>query len=577
MAWGIRCACRGIVEGIHKLVEEPVDKAVEAVMRMRAKAGGLHWLAAKLPARWRRSLGSLRTQLIVWNIVALSLLLGGLGVVCRYAIWKFLLQSVDQNLESSISLFIHPPPKHGPPHGSPGGKSGSRPEPGPERGQGNRGEHGPGPNDREEHSPGPASEEPGMGRHSDGPPSEGFQHGKHGPGPPGENSEFRVHHYNAKGQTDTASDTRPIWDKAGLAAALQNKTLWNTVTVNEEPVRVISAPGFNIRGEKGAVQSARPLTEVYWALKGIDTVLLLLIPVGLLGAGWMGSALTNRVLRRVQWMTQAAGRIGMERGSGGFARRLPVVGSDEFAELANTFNGMLGRLDKAFQEQAQSLELQQRFTADASHELKTPLTIIKGRAGLALGRETTDERSRRAFQEISKSADSMSNLVQDLLLLARADEGQMGRDRRELLMVEILQSAREQALQDNCAPIDMDVEPQTLTVTGNQAELARLFRNLLDNAVRYTPPDGNVSVAARCEQGFAVVTVRDNGSGIALEHLGNLGKRFYRVDESRTRPTGGTGLGLSICRGIVEAHGGTIAFESELGVGTTVVVRLPTP
>ncbi len=113
---------------------------------------------------------------------------------------------------------------------------------------------------------------------------------------------------------------------------------------------------------------------------------------------------------------------------------MPVVGSDEFAELADTFNGMLGRLDSAFQEQQQLLELQQRFTADASHELKTPLTIIKGRAGLALGRDTTDERSRRAFHEIDEAADSMSNLVQDLLLLARSDEGQMGQDRRELLV-----------------------------------------------------------------------------------------------------------------------------------------------
>ena len=553
-----------------------VDNAEKTVMGGVGKSRNAKWGAARLPSCWKRSLGSLRTHLIVWNIVALSLLVGGLGMVCRYAIQKFLIQSIDHDLENSIGMYIHPPLKHGEPHGSPDGKSGDRPEPGPKQGDDEGGEHGPGPRGREEHSPGEGPpEEHGPGRHHFGPPG-GFHGGKHGPGPPEENSEFRPHQFNSKGESesDRASETRPVWDKAGLAAALQNKTVWNTVMVDEEPVRVISAPGFNIRGEKGAVQSAYPLREVYWVLSGIDTVLLLLIPVGLLGAGWMGSALTNRVLKRVQWMTQAAGRIGTEPGAGGFSRRLPVVGSDEFAELADTFNGMLGRLDGAFQEQRQLLELQQQFTADASHELKTPLTIIKGRAGLALGRDTTDERSRRAFNEINAAADSMSNLVQDLLLLARLDEGQMGQERRELLVGEILETAREQSLQDNRAPIHIEVEPETLTVTGNQAELARLFRNLLDNAVRYTPPDGQIRVTARSIEGHVVVTVRDTGSGIAPEHLPHLGKRFYRVDESRTRPTGGTGLGLSICRSIVEAHGGTLTFASELGVGTEVVVRL---
>lgn len=553
-----------------------VDKAEETVMRQDGRRTGAGGLSAKLPLRWQRSLGSLRTHLIVWNIVALSLLVGGLGVVCRYAILKFLIQSIDRDLENSISMYIHPPPKHGRQPGRPAGKSGSRPKPGLER-RDDGGEHSPDFRDREEHSPGERlPEEHGPGSHHFGPPPGGFHGGKHGPGPPDQNNEFRPHQYNSKGlsDSDTAPDTRPVWDKEGLAAALQNKTVWNTVMVDEEPVRVISAPAFNIHSEKGAIQSAYPLREVYWVLSGIDTVLLLLIPVGLLGAGWMGSALTNRVLRRVQWMTQAAGRIGTEPGSDSFSRRLPVVGSDEFAELADTFNGMLGRLDGAYQEQQQLLELQQRFTADASHELKTPLTIIKGRAGLALGRNTTDERSRRTFLEINAAADSMSNLVQDLLLLARSDEGQMGQERRELLVSEILETAREQSLQDNRAPIHVDVEPETLTVTGHQAELSRLFRNLLDNAVRYTPPDGQIRVTARSIEGHVVVTVRDTGSGIAPEHLPHLGKRFYRVDESRTRPTGGTGLGLSICRSIVEAHGGTITFASELRVGTEVVVRL---
>lgn len=533
--------------------------------------------AARLPARWKRSLGSLRTQLILWNVIALSLMLGGLGVVCRYAILQFLMQSVNHELERGIDVFTRPPrSKHAPPPAPPGEEPGRRPPFGEEHREVPPHEHGPeADNPGEYNSPDNLPENGVAGSRSDRPPVDFHDGDHHGHGPPDMSNPYRPHHYEQNGMSEAARDTRPVWDKAGLASALKGDTVFNTVILDEEPVRVLSAPAFNRQGKRGVVQNAYPLKEVYRALSGVDTVLLLLIPLGLLGAGWMGSALTNRVLRRVQWMTQAAGRIGMERGAGGFARRLPVVGSDEFAELADTFNGMLGRLDTAFQEQKQLLELQQRFTADASHELKTPLTIIKGRAGLALGRETTDEKSRRTFQEISSAADNMAQLVQDLLLLARSDEGQMAQDRRELLIVEILETAREQALQENRASITLDAQPETLTVTGNQSELARLFRNLLDNAVRYTPAEGAITVTARSRQNVVIVTVTDTGSGIAPEHLPHLGTRFHRVDASRTRPTGGTGLGLSICRSIVEAHGGTLTFASQLGVGTTVTVVLP--
>jgi len=182
-------------------------------------------------------------------------------------------------------------------------------------------------------------------------------------------------------------------------------------------------------------------------------------------------------------------------------------------------------------------------------------------------------------------------ILLDLLLLARSDEGQMGHDRMELLVCEILETSQKQALHDESKPITLCIEPANLSIVGNEAELVRLFRNLLDNAVRYTPGEGQITVTAyalpedhlklaegnkniRSKQKL-VVTVTDRGTGIALEHLPHLGERFYRVDASRTRPTGGTGLGLSICRSIVEAHGGTMTIASALNVGTTVTVILP--
>src|SRR5262249_18756272 len=151
----------------------------------------------------------------------------------------------------------------------------------------------------------------------------------------------------------------------------------------------------------------------------------------LLCAGAGGAFLTDRVLRRVRRTAQAAERITVG-GAEDFSARLPVIGSDEFSELAQTFNGLLGRLETAFHEQRRlleqqkrSLEQQRRFTGDASHELKTPLTVIRGRASLALSGESSEADYRRALEEIDRASEMMSHLVQDLLLLARSDGGQL--------------------------------------------------------------------------------------------------------------------------------------------------------
>ena len=485
-----------------------------------------------------------------------------------------MLQSVDQDLDRGIGMYLHPPPafvarggphrEDGPPpfeegglrHGEPPG--GDRPEPEPPH---NHGEPN-GMRDGQE----PHGEAGGNDRREDPPHRDGFPPRASGP-----DSQYRPHVWTARGTSEFVSDTRPVWDAAALARAQTGETLVTTATFDDEPLRVLSSPCFLHTGERGAVQIAYPLKEVYRAIAGINTALLLLIPVGLLGAGWAGVSLTNRVLRRVQGLTRAAARLGAED----LSQRLPTQGRDEFAALSETFNGLLSRLEGAFRLQQQTLEQQRRFTADASHELKTPLTIIKGRAGMALGRESTDERSRRAFMEIDAAAGTMSHLVQDLLLLARSDEGRLAQDRIEMLVCDLLASAGAQAACDNAAPISAHIEPPSLLVRGNEAELTRLFRNLLDNALLYTPPTGRVTVAAHAANGDVVVTISDTGEGIATRHLPHLGERFYRVDESRTRPTGGTGLGLSICRSIVHAHGGTLHFESVVGVGTTVTVTLP--
>ena len=318
----------------------------------------------------------------------------------------------------------------------------------------------------------------------------------------------------------------------------------------------------------GYVQAAYPLTEVSRTQAGLDHALLLLVPAALLGAGLAGAALTGRVLRPVRRITEAASAMGDT-----LSARLPVQGEDEFGQMAATFNGLLNRLDASFRRQAQVLEQQRRFTADASHELKSPLTVIQGTANQISYGGLTDAESREAGTEIVEAAVQMSRLVQDLLLLARADEGRLGQNRVQLLLRDVLAQAIARVPRVG-SPVVMQVSEEALAVCANEDEMIRLFANLLQNAVQATPADGKIMVRAWRDGQDVVAEVLDTGSGIAPEHLAHLGERFYRTDFARGRQGGGTGLGLSICRGIVQAHGGTLTFASAPGVKTTATVRL---
>ena len=478
---------------------------------------------------------SLSTQLVLWNAVMLALLLAGLGAVIRYAVRATILTSVDSQLAAQTQPGSWPPP------GFPRGNDG----------------HGLGP-----------------GGLPFGPPTEGRGLGPMDTGagprfsPPlrrrGAFDRTRPRLYGLDGRPYFPFDTYGLLDKRTYALSKDRQTIYSTVAVNGEPVRILSRPILRHGAVQAVTQAYYNLSDINRDLAQLDRVLLTLIPLALLCAAIAGSALTVRVLRRVRHMTQAAARIGSED----FSERIPVLGCDEFAELAETFNGLLGRLQSA-------LDQQRRFTADASHELKSPLTIIRGNAGMALRSGSLDSGSRDALTEIDHAAGTMSVLVQDLLILARSDAGRLGRQPIDVLAHEIIARARDGVRRDNAARIHVRVDDGSLTIRGNEDELVRLFANLLNNALQHTPADGSITVTARRYGDTAVMSVEDTGCGIAPEHLPHLGERFYRVDSARARADGGTGLGLSICKGIVEAHHGAMTFESEVGRGTTALVTLP--
>ncbi len=387
---------------------------------------------------------------------------------------------------------------------------------------------------------------------------------------------------NAQGEPPLPFNRSPAWDKMSIETARKtHSVVLCTVTANEEPFRVVTVPvrvqndgkGIPAKDAPAFVQLAFRLTDIHRGLAALDNALLAVLPISLLVSGLGGAWLTGRALRPVRDITLATDRVAAESLSG----RLPVSGNDEFSELSRRLNQMLARLEDAF-------EKQRRFVADASHELRTPLAIVTANTSLALDDETvtTPEESRRAFLAIHGAAGRMSRIVGDLLLLAQSDSGILPRESKPVAISGVLRAAMEEAqaaYQERTGQSGARILPPKPTgaVVGNADRhfLVRVFVNLLDNALRYTPREGCIALTVEECGGALHILVTDSGSGISPEHLPRLFDRFYRADDGRDRGRGGTGLGLAIVRTLVHAHNGTVSIDSERGQGTIVKVMLP--
>jgi signal transduction histidine kinase len=286
----------------------------------------------------------------------------------------------------------------------------------------------------------------------------------------------------------------------------------------------------------------------------------------------------------VRRLTQAADEIG----ASDLSRRLEVQGDDEFSDLSRTFNRMIARLGGAFQELEQgyqrvaeayarlrsAYERERRFTSDASHELGTPLAQMKACTSLALSAERSAASYRESLEILDRCSDTMTQIVCDLLLLARGDAAQLGLKIEALSAADVALEAVNRVARGP-GPCIRVRAPADVEVRADQEHLTRVLVNLLENAVRHTPVDGSVWVDVGWEGGDVIFSVEDTGEGIPPEHLPHVVERFYRVDAGRDRTRGGIGLGLAICRSIVSAHGGALEIESEVGRGTRVSVKLP--
>ena len=313
-----------------------------------------------------------------------------------------------------------------------------------------------------------------------------------------------------------------------------------------------------------AVTSLQPLLAELQTLEVVATALL---PIALVIAVAVGYFLAGRAFAPVTSICIAANSITIDS----LNRRIVVPNPhDELGALAETLNSLIARLDQAVAEI-------KRFTADASHELRTPLAALKLEAELALRAERSPRQYQAALGVIVDEANRLCLLADQLLNLSREDAGIADRMQERVpihaILSDLIHQLQPMAF-DRSISLKAD-DPEECEVMGCDIRLRQVFMNLIENALKFTKPNGSVWVRCKCLNGTVVCSVQDTGPGIAAVHLPHIFNRFYRADVSRSYEAGGAGLGLSITQRIVIAHGGTVEVKSEVATGTTVTVTLP--
>ncbi|MBP2635315.1 MAG: integral rane sensor signal transduction histidine kinase [Firmicutes bacterium] len=323
---------------------------------------------------------------------------------------------------------------------------------------------------------------------------------------------------------------------------------------------------ISVNGRLLKLHLMKPMLEQNHFLENLILNLFITNVLGLIIAVISGIFISNRILRPIRNITEAAKEIEIKN----LEKRIPLTDSnDELHELARTFNHMLNRIQTGF-------EKQRRFVSDASHELRTPITVISGYADM-LDRWGKNDPSalQEGIEAIKSEARNMYGLIEKLLFLARTDQN------RQILNKTLFNTEHliEEIYQETCmiAPDHTIIleQNQPADICADAACIKQMLRIFIENSINYTPGGGKISIAARKLATYFEVTVKDSGTGIPEEDQPHVFNRFYRVDKSRSKVTGGTGLGLSIASWIAEQHNTTIHLDSTPEEGTTVIVRIP--
>ncbi len=354
-------------------------------------------------------------------------------------------------------------------------------------------------------------------------------------------------------------------DRADLALADRLNLLDVRLGQAQERFRLLATPVV-ARGGPQLVVVAVPLQGVDEAVDRILNLLLIAGPVAMAVAGLGAWALLRRALDPVERMRRKAEEIGYEQ----LHERLTVPKvRDEIGQLATTLNAMLDRLEAG-------VLANRQLIADASHELRTPLAAMRVELDVSLRDRRRTDAEREVLESVREDVDRMSRTIDNLITLARADEGRL-----DLVSGEV---DLDQALDEAVRPLRPLAEAKGVLLRtagepcrsrGDEHRLQHALANLIENAIKFTPPGGEVTVSSWRRGGEVGVTVSDTGPGIPATARDRVFDRFYRVDRSRSRESGGSGLGLAICREIATAHGGRVWVDSEEGRGSAFSLALP--
>jgi two-component system, OmpR family, sensor kinase len=356
--------------------------------------------------------------------------------------------------------------------------------------------------------------------------------------------------------------------RTALEATFQGQSILESAKYpNEPPLRLISVPIMHRGNLLYIVQVGTSMKSIEDTLGRFLILLIVAMPIALavsLAAGWF---LAGRALRPVDAITLAAQRIA----AGDLSQRLTMPAApDEIGRLAGTFNNMIGRLDASFRQIRQ-------FTSDASHELRTPLTVMKGETELVLRRPRALEDYQSVLESNLEEIDRMTRIVEELLFLSRADMGEVKMESMPVALEALVEDIHRQATllgQDRNVEVVLGTVMPAL-VQGDELRLRELLLNLVENAIKYSYPDGKVEISLVTEKQEAILSVTDRGIGIAPGDQTKIFDRFFRTDGARAHTKKGTGLGLAICAWIAESHNGRISVKSELNHGSTFTVTLP--
>lgn len=313
------------------------------------------------------------------------------------------------------------------------------------------------------------------------------------------------------------------------------------------------------------IQVAKPLHEIEATLNRLALIIMLIVPIGVAVAGWVGWFLAKRFLSPVDRMIQQARKITAAYLKG----RLPRTQTrDELDRLAETLNEMIDRLEA-------STRAVQEFSSNVSHEFKTPLAIIRGEIDLALRRDRSQEDLYKTLRVIDEETNGLVRLVDDLNFLVKSDAKQLNIQKKNISLIQILEQTvslcRERAQREG---IEINFRHSgDIELSGDDIYLKRMIMNLLDNAIKFTNQGGTIMAECFSQGGKATIRITDTGMGIDPDTLEKLGTRFYRADQVRSKE--GAGLGLSIVKAICDAHHGMLKIESQLGKGTCVSVEIP--